>query len=139
MKKQKIVSMRYKDYHQTVLCNQMTKLIQKVLSLIPSTIRGRRFDCEDDQLTPAEFRNLYGIIQSHVSAHWNVGRVKKPPLQSNGCVFVLVIIMTHPGSCDQLRNHFRIKGPTLMKQISGFMAKVVHFCVESFVHRYNKK
>ena len=89
--------------------------------------------------TPNEFRTFYGTLQSHIMTKWNVGRGKRSQYKPMDVFFMSLVTMKYGGSWDQLGNLFRIKGPTYMKLIVGFLEKLRDFMVERFVTKFEKQ
>lgn len=52
---------------------------------------------------------------------------------------MVMVFLKHNGSWDHVGNMFRVKGPTFMSIITGFMTKLESFCVDRFVKYYNRK
>ena len=47
-----------------------------------------------------------------------------------------LVVLKHGGPQDFLGNMFRIKGPTSMRLITGFMENIVEKCVNNFVNKH---
>ena len=54
-------------------------------------------------------------------------------------LFVLLVVLKHKISWDQLGHMFQIKGSTFIRLIHGFMDRIFQFCVERFVEKYDER
>eukprot|EP00171_Calliarthron_tuberculosum_P021722 IDg21722t1 len=88
--------------------------------------------------TPLEFRKLYSHLHGEITREWNTGRGKRSEYKAMDVLFMILVVMKHEGSWDQMGNMFRIKGPTFQRLITGFMDKMRKYCVERFVSRIAK-
>jgi len=89
--------------------------------------------------TLPEFRRLYSIMHEHIVTTWNVGRGNRSTLKPMDVLFMCLAVLKHGGSWDTLGTVFRIKGPTFMRIMTGFMAKIAPFCAVRFVKKYDEK
>lgn len=74
--------------------------------------------------TLPEFRRLYGIFYESITTSWNLGRGKRSHHTSMDVLFICIVVLKHGGSWNKLAHIFRVKGPTFMRLITGFMAKI---------------
>ncbi len=89
--------------------------------------------------TLPERRRLYGIMQECIVTSWNVERGRRSTLTPMDVLFMCLVVLKHGRSWDTLCTIFRIKSPTFMRLITGFVSKIVPFSVERFVKKYDQK
>ena len=50
-----------------------------------------------------------------------------------------LVVIKSGGSWDTIVHMFKIKGPTLLRLISGFISKIQPYCIENFVKIYDER
>ena len=91
------------------------------------------------KFTLSEFRHSFFELQPTICSNWNVGRGKRSDFKPKDLLFMTLVVSKHVGSWATIGQMFKIKGPTLLRLISGFMAKTQPYCIENFVKKYDEK
>ena len=89
--------------------------------------------------TPSEFHQLYSVLHNHISDNWSNCSGKKSDYKPVDVLFMMLVVMKHGGSWDQLGTMFRIKGLTFQRLITKFMSTIEELCVQRYVTRYSRK
>ena len=54
-------------------------------------------------------------------------------------LFMTLVVMKHGNSWNTIGHIFKIKVPTLLRLILGFVEKIQAFCIEHLVTKYDNK
>ena len=71
--------------------------------------------------TPIEYRKVYSALEETIKSNWNVVRGRKYNQSLMDVLLMTLVVLKHGGLWDFLDKMFRIKEPTFVRLITGFM------------------
>ncbi|KAG3107373.1 hypothetical protein PI124_g13314 [Phytophthora idaei] len=83
--------------------------------------------------SPRDPNVLWFSLRNHVVRCWNVGRGRRSTFAAKDVFFMLLVVMKYGGTWDMLARIFRIKTPTFIKTITGFIEIVAPKLHEAWV------
>ncbi|KAG3090114.1 hypothetical protein PI124_g8513 [Phytophthora idaei] len=83
--------------------------------------------------SPRELNVLWFSLRNHVVRYWNVGRGRRSTFAAKDVFFMLLVVMKCGGTWNMLARIFRIKTPTFIKTITGFIEVVAPKLHEAWV------
>ncbi|KAG6952323.1 hypothetical protein JG687_00013076, partial [Phytophthora cactorum] len=84
-------------------------------------------------ISPRELNVLWFSLRNHVVRYWNVGRGRRSTFAAKDVFFMLLVVMKCGGTWGMLARIFRIKTPTFIKTITGFIKVVAPKLHEAWV------
>ncbi|OWZ05719.1 LOW QUALITY PROTEIN: hypothetical protein PHMEG_00022132 [Phytophthora megakarya] len=67
---------------------------------------------------------LWFSVRSHIHRYWNIGHGWRSTFAAKDVLFMMLVVMNAGGTWDKLSRIFRIKTPTFIKTIMGFIEDV---------------
>ncbi|KAG3022294.1 hypothetical protein PC119_g9313 [Phytophthora cactorum] len=81
-------------------------------------------DDNDIEVTSTELSVFWFSVRSHIVRYWDVGRGRRSTFAAKDVFFMLLVVMKCGGTWDMLSRIFKIKTPTFIKTITGFIEVV---------------
>ena len=69
---------------------------------------------------PAQFEEIWLIVQEFITKNYNSGRGKRCKVSGKDILLMLMTVLKHGGQWDLLGRIFNIKGPTFERMITRF-------------------
>ncbi|ETI31440.1 hypothetical protein F443_21591 [Phytophthora nicotianae P1569] len=82
---------------------------------------------------PSEINTLWFSVRGHVHRYWNVGRGRRSTFAAKDVFFMLLVVMKCGGTWDMVARIFKVKTPTFIKTITGFIEVVTRKLYEEWV------
>ena len=82
---------------------------------------------------PAEFEEIWLLVEEFISQNYNVGRGKKSEVTGKDALFMLMTVLKYGGQWDMLARIFLMKGPTFERLITRFARLVSEQLYKIFV------
>ncbi|KAG2925211.1 hypothetical protein PC115_g8338 [Phytophthora cactorum] len=81
--------------------------------------------CEELNQYPSDVDdNDIEVTSTHIVRYWDVGRGRRSTFAAKDVFFMLLVVMKCGGTWDMLSRIFKIKTPTFIKTITGFIEVV---------------